>query len=278
MAITGNCIILSIRREHAQRIFEGSKIYELRKALPADKFKRVYLYESGGRGIVGCFEVARVIREDKGHLWDKVKYSATTKTRFDEYFKRYADGYAIEVLKPVCFRNPISAKELREIDPKFHVPMSSVLVKLASPLGQFLERNRRLNRRGESGEVILAPIASSDRKAFQALVLRYVGARYEEIDESFAARTLDVHDSGHDPLGFFTQRKDVFSIWNRKERVGFTTITWKTTDVQKQGRPSSNPGPSIRVLAEQHERQSRKRCVERATGRSIAHAQMMPQT
>jgi predicted transcriptional regulator/GNAT superfamily N-acetyltransferase len=235
MAVRGNCIILSIRREHAQRIFEGSKTFELRKSLPKQPFQRVYLYETAGRGIVGCFDVARVLREEKNVLWNTVRYWATTKARFDNYFDRFTDGYAIEVSRPVKFKNPISSKELREIDPKFHVPMSSVLLRLASPLGQHLERQRRLSRKSQSFEVQLAPIVSTDRERYKALVLKHIGARYEGIDATFASRTLNVHDLGHDPSGFFTERKDVFSIWNRKQRIGFTTITWKNTGCAKTG-------------------------------------------
>jgi hypothetical protein len=46
---------------------------------------------------------------------------------------------------------------------------------------------------------------------------------------------LEVHDIGHDPSGFFTDRKEVFSIWNRKEHIGFTTITWKNNGCAKTG-------------------------------------------
>jgi predicted transcriptional regulator len=235
MAITGNCLILSIRREHAQRIFEGSKLFELRKALPSKSFKRVYLYESGGKGIIGCFDAARVIREKKNVLWDAVNYRATTRKRFDTYFERYADGYAIEVSKPVRFKKSVTAQELREIDPRFHAPMSSLLLRRDSPLGQFLEGQRRLDRKRQPAEVMLMPIAERDRARYEELVLRHVGARYEGIDETFAARTLEVHDAGHDSAGFFTESKQVLSIWHQKRHIGFTTITWKNNGCAKTG-------------------------------------------
>jgi predicted transcriptional regulator len=203
--------------------------------LPSQAFKRVYLYETAGRGIVGCFDVARILRDEKNVLWNTVRYQAATRARFESYFDRYTDGYAIEVIRPVKFKNPISSKELREIDPKFHVPMSSKLIRLASSLGQFLERHRRLSRKGQIYEVQLIPIAASERELYKAQVLKHVGARYEGIDGTFAAKTLEVHDIGHDPTGFFTERKEVYSIWNRKERVGFTTITWKSSGCAKTG-------------------------------------------
>src|SRR6185437_9005003 len=199
---TESYLILSIRREHAQRILEGSKIFELRKRLPTREFKRVYMYETGGGGIVGCFDPLRIIREKKAALWDKVNYQATTRMRFNNYFSRSTDGYAIEVAKPVRFKEPISVKELRELEPGFHAPMSSRAIAANSRLGLFLETKRRLARRRESPAVSLAPIASPERKRYEELVLKHIGARYDGIDETFASRTLEVHDVGHDPAGF----------------------------------------------------------------------------
>ena len=235
MVPTESYLILSIRREHAQRILEGSKIFELRKRLPTREFKRVYMYETGGGGIVGCFDPLRIIREKKAALWDKVNYQATTRMRFNNYFSRSTDGYAIEVAKPVRFKEPISVKELRELEPGFHAPMSSRAIAANSRLGLFLETKRRLARRRESPAVSLAPIASPERKRYEELVLKHIGARYDGIDETFASRTLEVHDVGHDPAGFFTERKEVFSIWNRKEHIGFTTVTWKNNGCAKTG-------------------------------------------
>lgn len=235
MAPNGSYLILSIRREHAQRILEGSKIFELRKTLPTREFKRIYMYETGGGGIVGCFDPLRIIREKKGALWNEVNYQATTRTRFDNYFKRSTDGFAIEVTKPVRFKEPITVKELRELEPGFHAPMSSRAIPSNSRLGLFLETKRRLARRRESPAVTLLPIAPSERERYEELVLKHIGARYDGIDETFAGRTLEVHDIGHDPAGFFTERKEVFSIWNRKEHIGFTTVTWKNNHCAKTG-------------------------------------------
>ena len=104
--------------------------------------------------------------------------------------------------------------------------------------------------------VTIVPIEQKDRKRYEALVLRHVGARYEGIDETFATRTLEIHDLGHDPAGFFTERKEVFSVWDRKQHVGFTTITWKNNGCAKTG-------PTI------IESQYRRHGLGRATRRAI---------
>jgi len=231
----GNGIVLSIKREHAIRIFEGSKQFELRKSLPTCEFRRVYLYESGGRGIIGCFDPVRVLREEKEALWRKVNNKATTHHRFQRYFEGWPSGCAIEIANPIPFRSAIPLKSLRDADPAFRAPMSAVVVGLDSPLGSLLERERVSNRRRMGPNLTLVPIAKKDRATYQRWVTAYIGDRYEGIDETFAARNLDVHDLGHDPAGFFTERKQVLSIMEGYKRIGFTTITWKNTGCAKTG-------------------------------------------
>src|SRR5688500_353435 len=78
----GSALLLPIRRQHADRIFDGSKHYELRKILPRLLPRRVYLYEVGGGGVVGSFEVGGVIRTDPDELWSRVGNAAATLQRF----------------------------------------------------------------------------------------------------------------------------------------------------------------------------------------------------
>lgn len=228
-------IILSIRREHAQRIFDGAKSFELRKSLPTGPFVRAYLYESGGRRVIGCFDPARVLRQKTGDLWNEVSYRATTKARFERYFQTRAEGCAIEVSKPVKFRIPVYLSDIRVVDPSFRPPMSSMAMSIHSPLAELLENRRSRERRRSGADVRVEPIRTSERAKYKRLVLRYIQPRYEGIDHSFAAGNLAVHDLGHDPGGFFTERKQVFSIWRRNEHVGFTTVTWKNNGCVKTG-------------------------------------------
>ena len=62
-SLASNFLVLSIRKEHVERIFNGSKKYELRKQLPRDGFKRVFLYESGGTGLVGYFDATAMLTQ-----------------------------------------------------------------------------------------------------------------------------------------------------------------------------------------------------------------------
>ena len=242
MSAKEKLLVLSIRREHATRIFEGSKQFELRKSLPTDDFKRVYLCVSGGGGMVGCFDPVRVIRDSKDALWGQVNHKATTQYRFDRYFENRSIGCAIEIANPVRFEVPISLKEIRAIRSSFSVPMSYVLISLDSPLGSFLEKKRALSRRKLGPRLALTPISERDRATYRKWVFKYIGKHYEGIDGTFAARNLDVHDLGHDPAGFFTENKQVLSVMKGRTRIGFTTITWKAGGCAKTGPTILGPG------------------------------------
>src|SRR5882724_10834314 len=101
--MTKTSIILSIRPEHAARIYNGTKRFELRKILPRASFNHVFLYENGSVGITGSFEVGQILHMCIQDLWKAVGFEATSKERFFTYFRDYQKGYAIEVRNPVRF-------------------------------------------------------------------------------------------------------------------------------------------------------------------------------
>src|SRR5581483_9144192 len=116
-APVGKVLLLSIRAMHAERIFQGTKTFELRKTLPQGDIRRVYLYESGGRGVVGCFDVAEVILKPIPELWETVGDQAASEARFTSYFAGRLVGFAIRISNPQKFSDPISLTKLRHIDP-----------------------------------------------------------------------------------------------------------------------------------------------------------------
>jgi hypothetical protein len=55
-------ILLSILKEHSDRIFNGSKHFELRKIIPKNVPRRVFVYEAeGSKSIVGHFVVDQIL-------------------------------------------------------------------------------------------------------------------------------------------------------------------------------------------------------------------------
>ena len=235
-AIPSRSLLLSIRQEHALRIFERSKRYELRKVLPKEKFKRVYLYETGGAGVVGCFDVGSVIKKPVSELWEAVGPAATTQERFSTYFANAKEGYAIEIRNPLRFNAPVSARQLNGDFTRLVPPQSFLVLEPGQPLYTVLEAERSATLQSSLPEVTLQAIAQEQHEAYRKLVYRHISPHYEGIDSSFAEANLEIHEKGFDSAGFFTTRKEVLSIYNdRKRCIGFTTLTFKSGGCVKTG-------------------------------------------
>jgi predicted transcriptional regulator len=229
-------LLLSIRPEHVHRIFAGSKRFELRKVLPVTDFKRVFLYETGGTGIVGWFDVGDIIRQPIEKLWKTVGNAATSHDRFQAYFSTAREGYAIAIQSPRRFQAPISAKGLNGDRLKLQPPQSFIVLRPGQPFWTLLESERHRTLQRELPLVRLKKITPSQRAAYKKQVLKHVGANYEGIDETFAEANLRIHDLGFDPAGFFTTKKEVLSISNDRDScIGFTTLTYKSGGCVKTG-------------------------------------------
>ena len=229
-------LLLSIRPEHAHRIFAGSKRYELRKVLPVAGFNRVFLYETGGAGVVGWFDVGEIFRQPIGKLWKTVGNAATSHDRFVAYFSNAQEGYAIAIRNARRFQHPISANGLNGDRLKLQPPQSFIILERGQPFWTLLESERQRTLRREMPTVRLKKITSSQRALYKKQVMKHVGANYEGIDETFAEANLRIHDLGFDPAGFFTTRKEVLSINNERHVcIGFTTLTYKSGGCVKTG-------------------------------------------
>lgn len=227
-------LLLSIRPLPAERILRGEKHFELRKALPKRPFSRVFLYESGGRGIVGCFDAGEVLQTPVEDLWEEVGERAATKERFDAYFKGWKKGYAIEVRSPVKFDKPLLPPALRDVIPTFTAPQSYLLLQPTDKLYGLLEDTRRgqLSRQ----QVWLERIAPTEYAAFVEAVTQEISRNYDEITPAFAEALLHLDALGEDPNGIFTTKKEVFSAFDAAHRlIGFTTLTFKLGGSIKTG-------------------------------------------
>src|SRR5690349_633528 len=229
-------ILLSIRPEHAERIFQGAKHYELRKVLPSFGFKRVFLYETGGPGVIGCFDVGAIFRKDIDELWNIVGNAATTRERFYEYFKNFKCGYAIEIKNPLRFSEAVSAKTLNGEGARLVPPQSFIILEPGDALYSILDLERTRALRRNPPKVGLRRISQENRSAYKKLVMQHISPHYEDIDEGFASGALRIHDLGYDPTGFFTTKKEVLEILDLRKRViGFTTLTYKSGGCVKTG-------------------------------------------
>jgi predicted transcriptional regulator len=108
-------VLLSIKPEYAEKIFNGTKRFEYRKIAPRDvNFHTVVLYVTMPVGkIVGEFEVASVLRESPVVLWRQTKAASGISRRlFDAYFKGRAEAVAIAVQKPKRYPKPLMLQDV----------------------------------------------------------------------------------------------------------------------------------------------------------------------
>lgn len=121
-------IILSIKPEFAEKIFEGTKMYEFRRSLfKNSSVKSVIVYASAPISkIIGEFEIEEVLYKKIDDLWAETKeYSGIHKSFYLSYFEGKDSGYAIKVKKTKKYKSYYCIKEKYGISP----PQSFAYVK-----------------------------------------------------------------------------------------------------------------------------------------------------
>jgi predicted transcriptional regulator len=127
-----NILLLSIRPEYANKIFEGTKNVELRRVrtrLNSGDLVIVYV-SSPEKALVGSFEVERVITvenlpKELNSLWKQVKEHAGLKRKqFNSYYKGASVGVGIFFRNIQIFPQRIELEYLREQLPNIRPPQS----------------------------------------------------------------------------------------------------------------------------------------------------------
>lgn len=107
-------IVLSIKPEFAEKIFNRTKKFEFRKSIfKQTNIKSVLVYASSPvQMVIGEFEIEQIIKSDLETLWSLTKQDAgISKEFFLEYFSDKMDGYAIQVKAARRFKKPRNLKE-----------------------------------------------------------------------------------------------------------------------------------------------------------------------
>lgn len=108
-------VLLSIKPEYAEKILNGTKRFEYRKAVPRNESVRtVVIYATMPVGkVVGEFEVGGVLCEKPKDLWKRTKEaSGITREFFDSYFDGREQAMAIAVKKPKRYATPKNLKDV----------------------------------------------------------------------------------------------------------------------------------------------------------------------
>lgn len=93
-------VLLSIKPEFAEKIFDGTKKFEFRRSVFKNKdVKQVIVYASSPISkVIGEFEIDHVIKDELNELWNHTKeFSGITKDFYESYFEGKEVGFAIKV-------------------------------------------------------------------------------------------------------------------------------------------------------------------------------------
>lgn len=104
-------VILSIKPEYANKIFDDSKKYEFRKTIfKSPNVKKVIVYASSPvMKVIGEFEIESILKEAKDYLWEIThKESGISEDFFKTYFQNKEEAIALKVKKTHLYSKPKS--------------------------------------------------------------------------------------------------------------------------------------------------------------------------
>ena len=84
-----NSILISIKPQYVERIFNGSKKYEYRRRLPKDNIDKIVIYcTTPVKAVIGEVSVIKTISDTPGKLWGQTKdFAGISKEKYFEYFR-----------------------------------------------------------------------------------------------------------------------------------------------------------------------------------------------
>ena len=106
-------VLLSIKPEFADKIFDGTKKVEFRRIIfKSNKITSIVVYASSPiQKIIGEFEVDSVLSGSPEYLWSETSEDAgISKSYFDQYFADRLIGYAIRIKSVNRYKVPLCLK------------------------------------------------------------------------------------------------------------------------------------------------------------------------
>jgi predicted transcriptional regulator len=115
-------LLLSVKAEYAQMIFDGKKTIELRRRRPGLKqgdYLIIYVPRPC-KCIVGVASVEQVISARPQTLWRKVRQGcALAYPEFRSYFSEALVGHGIFLSRPARLTSSLGLDAIREVQPSF---------------------------------------------------------------------------------------------------------------------------------------------------------------
>ena len=116
--MANNAILMSIRPQYANKIFDGTKTVELRRVKPKvlQEGDLIFVYVSSPvKSLVGAFSVDSVMEKPLLALWKNVKDSAgISRSDFFSYFQGVEKGVAIFIKDVWLLPKPVHLSNLQK--------------------------------------------------------------------------------------------------------------------------------------------------------------------
>nr|DAW56320.1 MAG TPA: hypothetical protein [Caudoviricetes sp.] len=112
-ALIGCKIMLAIKPEYVEKIFDGLKRYEYRRRIPNHPVSQIVIYETAPVSkIVGEVDVDEMLGTAPHVLYDMTKkWAGISEEGYNDYFKGSNVAYAYSINYPTIFSRPVSIKE-----------------------------------------------------------------------------------------------------------------------------------------------------------------------
>ena len=107
-------ILLSIKPEYVERIFNGSKKFEFRKHLPQKKVDRIIVYATDPvQRVVGEIAVLGTLAMKPSPLWEATKTVAgISRAKYRAYFRGCTAAYAFQLGQTQKYEVPKTLEEI----------------------------------------------------------------------------------------------------------------------------------------------------------------------
>jgi len=122
-------VILSIKPEHINKIYNKDKTVELRKFIFKRKVRYIFIYATSPiKKIVAFFPFTNYYYDTIPNLWKNYGYrSGLDYKEFFKYFGSYKYGYLIEIENVMKFKDPIDPFDIYN---NFKAPQSYYYVQI----------------------------------------------------------------------------------------------------------------------------------------------------
>lgn len=144
-----NYVLMSIKTKYANKIFNGTKIWEYRKNLPKELVSgetTIVVYSSKvDRAIVGEFTVGTILKCSLDELMEQTGCENDPEARewFEGYYKGKDVCCAIEVTSPIRYTSEIKLDNIKLAVPGFLPPQNFIYIRKDSLLATVVKSAER---------------------------------------------------------------------------------------------------------------------------------------